>query len=87
MQMQTQTKSISMQQLLQAWQQADLVPATENSAIINACLTHQKILPLYLRILIGIGALFAVNFFLGFFYAAHIIDFNSTTAQINWRQL
>ncbi len=82
--MQTETQNISMQELLQEWQKANLISKAESPAIANAGLRYQNPLPLYLRILIGIGALFSVNFFMGFFYAAHIIDFNSTTAQMIW---
>jgi hypothetical protein len=78
------TNHINAQQLLQAWQQKKIIEKDNTVKIENFILSQKRILPLYLRILIGIGAFFSVNFFISFFYAARLITWDSSITQIVW---
>ena len=69
-------------QLLDAWQKAGLVEANESLQLGQFIQAQQqeKELPLYLRILVGIGAFIACLCFIGFLSAADIINFYSSEA-------
>lgn len=78
--------NITAAELLSAWLNAGLVPQSESAELQSFILSQQqeKELPLYLRILIGIGAFISSSYFIFFLSAADIINFDSKGEMIFW---
>lgn len=77
---------ISAAGLLDSWLKAGLVSQTESTQMEDFILSQQQEqeLPLYLRVLVSIGAFIASLCFIGFLSAAEIINFNSEGDLIFW---
>ncbi len=71
--------NITARGLLSSWLNAGLVPQSESAQLEGFIASQQqeKELPLYLRILVGIGAFIASLCFIGFLSVSKIINFNS----------
>lgn len=73
-------------ELFAQWLSHGLIARDDQAALeaftINQQLAHE--LPLYLRVLAGVGALIASLCFIGFLNAAHIISFSSESGLIFW---
>lgn len=78
--------NITAAELLSAWLKAGLVSQSESAELQSFILSQQqeKELPLYLRILVGIGAFISSLCFIGFLSASHIINFDSKAEMIVW---
>lgn len=78
--------NITAQGLLSSWQNAGLVPQSESAQLADFIVSQQqeKEQPLYLRILVGIGAFISSVCFIGFLSASKIIKYDSEAGLINW---
>lgn len=78
--------NITAAELLSAWLKVSLVSQSESAELQSFILSQQqeKELPLYLRILVGIGAFISSLCFIGFLSASHIINFDSKGEMIAW---
>ena len=78
--------NITARGLLSSWLNAGLVPQSESAQLEGFIVSQQqeKELPLYLRILVGIGAFIASLCFIGFLSVSKIINFNSEGGLIFW---
>lgn len=78
--------NINAGQLLGAWQNAGMVEPSASAQLGQFIQAQQqeKELPLYLRILVGIGAFIASLCFIGFLSVSKIISFNSEAGLIFW---
>ncbi|MEQ1790216.1 MAG: DUF4401 domain-containing protein, partial [Rickettsiales bacterium] len=74
---------INAKDLLESLTKANLIESEKLGEFIIAQ-QQEKELPLYLRILVGIGAFIASMCFIGFLSVSEIIDFKSETGLIIW---
>jgi hypothetical protein len=78
--------NITAAELLSAWLNAGFVSQSESAELQSFILSQQqeKELPLYLRILVGIGAFISSSYFIFFLSAADIINFDSKGEIMFW---
>jgi hypothetical protein len=78
--------NVTAAELLDSWRNAGLVSQPESVELQDFILSQQqeKELPLYLRILISIGAFISSSCFIGFLSVADIINFDSKGEMIFW---
>lgn len=72
--------------LLAAWERDGLIPPEARPALTAELLRDrgEAGLPLHLKILVGIGAVLAALCFIGFLFAAGLVDFEARAALIVW---
>ena len=78
--------SYNARQLFAEWLSQGLIDADQQTQLEQYSTTrkYEPGLPLYLHVLVGIGALIALSCFIGFLAVAEIIKFNSSPGLIFW---
>jgi hypothetical protein len=78
--------SYNARQLFEDWLERDLIQQDQREQLEQFTIDRAagRELPLYMHSLVGVGALIAGAFFVGFLAAARLIDFDSKAGLIVW---